>query len=163
MCEAAPGASPTGFQRLGRQPAITAVADDFVANVAADNRLNRYFSRTNIPHLKMELVDQICEATGGPCTYTRWPMGAVHAGMHITDADFKALVQDLVKSLNKFNVPPQEQQELLATLGPLKSDIVKCVISTCYTPQVSHSSVVAGQSPGGRLIAGGGVWPRLPG
>ena len=87
----------------------------------------------------------------------------VHAGMHNTDADFNVLVQDLVKPLNKFNVLPQEQQELLAILGPLKSDIVKCVISTCYTPQVSHSSVVAGQSARGRLIAGGGVWPRLPG
>ena len=90
-------------------------------------------------------------------------MRVVHTGMHVTDADFNALVQDLVKSLNKFNVPPQEQQELLAILGPLKSDIVKCVISTCYKPQVSHSSVVAGQSPGGRSIAGGGVWPRLLG
>jgi hypothetical protein len=32
-----------------------------------------------------------------------------------------------------------------------------------YTPQVSHSPVVGGQSAGGRLIAGGGVWPKLPG
>ena len=51
-------------------------------------------------------------------------MRVVHTGMHITDADFNALVQDLVKSLNKFNVPQQEQQQLLAILGPLKPDIV---------------------------------------
>jgi hemoglobin len=51
-------------------------------------------------------------------------MRVAHAGMHITDADFNALVQDLVKSLNKFNVPPQEQQELLGILGSLKPDIV---------------------------------------
>src|SRR5215469_17293614 len=61
------------YQRLGGQPAITAVVDDFVANVAADNRINHYFAQTNIPHLKMELVDQICQATGGPCTYTGRP------------------------------------------------------------------------------------------
>jgi hemoglobin len=72
----------------------------------------------------MELADQICQATGGPCTYTGRPMRVVHTGMHITDADFNALVQDLVKSLNKFNVPQQEQQQLLAILGPLKPDIV---------------------------------------
>ena len=121
---APPPQQVTLYQRLGGQPAITAVVDDFAANVAADNRINRYFSRTNIPHFKMELVDQICQATGGPCTYTGRPMRVVHAGMHITDADFNALVQDLVKSLNKFNVPPQEQQQLLAILGPLKPDIV---------------------------------------
>jgi hemoglobin len=51
-------------------------------------------------------------------------MRVAHAGMHITDADFNALDQDLVKSPNKFNGPPQEQQELLGILGPLKSDIV---------------------------------------
>jgi hemoglobin len=120
------GASTTGvlISKARGQPAITAVVDDFVANVAADNRFNHYFARTDIPHLKRELVDQICQATGGPCTYTGKPMRVVHAGMHITDADFNALVQDLVKSLNKFNVPPQEQQELLGILGPLKPDIV---------------------------------------
>ena len=120
----APPQQASLYQRLGGQPAITAVVDDFVANVAADNRINHYFPRTDIPHLKRELVDQICQATGGPCTYTGKPMRVVHAGMHITDADFNALVQDLVKSLNKFNVPPQEQQELLGILGPLKPDIV---------------------------------------
>ena len=126
-CATPPPAPPPQaslYQRLRRQPAITAVVDDFVANVAADNRINHYFAHTNIPHLKMELVDQICQATGGPCTYTGRPMRVVHTGMHITDADFNALVQDLVKSLNKFNVPQQDQQQLLATLGSLKPDIV---------------------------------------
>ena len=112
------------YQRLGGQPAITAVVDDFVANVAADNRINHFFAHTNIPHLKQELVAQICQATGGPCTYTGRPMRVVHAGMHITDADFNALVGDLQRSLNKFNVPAQEQQELLGALGQLKPDIV---------------------------------------
>ena len=79
------------YQRLGGQQAITAVVDDFVANVAADNRINHYFAHTDIPHLKRELVDQICQATGGPCTYTGRPMRVVHAGMHITDADLPSV------------------------------------------------------------------------
>jgi hemoglobin len=120
----APAPQASLYQRLGGQPAITAVVDDFVANVAADNRINRFFARTDIPHFKMELVDFICQGTGGPCTYTGKSMREAHAGMHITDADFNALVEDLVKSLNKFNVPAQEQQELLARLGPLKPAIV---------------------------------------
>jgi hemoglobin len=114
----------TLYQRLGGQPAITAVVDDFVANVAADNRINTYFAHTDIPHLKLELVAQICQATGGPCTYTGRSMRDVHHNMRVTDAAFNALVEDLVKSLNKFNVPAKEQQELLGILGPLKSDIV---------------------------------------
>jgi hemoglobin len=112
------------YQRLGGQPAIVAVIDDFVGNVAGDPRINRFFARANVPRLKQGLVDQVCQATGGPCVYKGPPMEVVHRGMRITDADFNALVEDLVRTLNKFKVPPREQQELLGILGPLKPTIV---------------------------------------
>ena len=112
------------YDRLGGKEAITAVVDDFVANVAADNRINGFFAKTDIPRLKRNLVDQICQATGGPCTYAGRDMKTAHKGMGITDADFNALVQDLQKSLNKFKVPDKEQGELLGILGSLKPQIV---------------------------------------
>ena len=112
------------YDRLGGQPAITAVVDDFVGNVAADARINRFFARTDIPRLKRLLVEQICQGTGGPCTYTGRDMKTAHAGMGITDAQFNALVEDLVKSLDKFKVPDKEKGELLGILGPMKPSIV---------------------------------------
>ena len=128
LLAACQGMTPTQqkslYDRLGGKEAITAVVDDFVANVAADNRINKFFARTNIPNLKRNLVDQICQATGGPCTYTGRDMRTVHKGMGTTDADFNALVEDLQKSLNKFKVPEKEQGELLGILGPLKPQIV---------------------------------------
>ena len=48
----------------------------------------------------------------------------VFAGMGITDAQFNALVEDLVKSLDKFKVPEKEKGELLGILGPMKPSIV---------------------------------------
>src|SRR5262245_15762127 len=105
---AAPPAPPSLYQRLGGQQAITAVVDDFVANVAKDKRINRYFRKTDIPHLKMALVDQICQVTGGPCTYTGPSMREVHHNMKVTNKAFDALVENLVKTLNKFNVPQPE-------------------------------------------------------
>ena len=119
-----PPAPPSLYQRLGGQPAIVAVVDDFVGRVAADRRINRYFRHANVPHLKQALVDQICQATGGPCVYQGPPMRVVHHRMHVTNRAFNDLVQDLVATLNKFNVPQPEQQELLGILGPLKADIV---------------------------------------
>ena len=113
------------YDRLGGKPAIQAVVDDFVANVAADARINRYFANANVPRLKAQLVDQICEATGGSCKYTGQNMKDAHRGMGITDAAFDALVEDLVKTLNKFNVPQKERGELLGALGPMKKDIVE--------------------------------------
>ena len=112
------------YDRLGGQPAVTAVVDDFVGNVAADSRINGFFARTDIPRLKKNLVDQICQGTGGPCTYTGRDMRTAHKGMNITDAQFNALVEDLVKTLDKFKVPDKEKGELLGVLGPMKPQIV---------------------------------------
>ncbi len=115
----------TLYDRLGGKPAITAVVDDFVGNVAADTRINKFFAHADIPHLKMELVDQICAGSGGPCTYTGKSMKDAHHGMGISDADFGALVEDLQKSLVKFKVADKDQGDLLGVLGPMKSDIVE--------------------------------------
>ena len=112
------------YQRLGGYPAIKAVVDDFVGNVAADKRINRFFAKTDIARLKQNLVDQICSGTGGPCIYTGRDMKSAHAGMGVNSNHFNALVQDLQKTLKKFKVPKKEQGELLAVLGPMKTDIV---------------------------------------
>lgn len=113
------------YQRLGGKPAIRAVVDDFVGNVAADKRINRFFANTDIPRLKRLLVEQICQGSGGPCKYTGRSMKESHKGLGISGADFGALVEDLQKSLVKFRVPKREQGELLAILGPMKKDIVE--------------------------------------
>ena len=117
-------AQPSLYDRLGGQPAITAVVDDFVGNVAADGRINGFFANANIPRLKVLLVQQICQGAGGPCTYGGRDMQVAHKGMHINDAQFAALVEDLVKTLDKFKVPEREKNELLAALGPMKPSIV---------------------------------------
>jgi hemoglobin len=113
------------YDRLGGKPAITAVVDDFVGRVAADTRINGKFANANIPRLKTMLVDQICQASGGPCTYTGRDMKSAHAGIGITGEEFDALVDDLVATLNKFKVPEREKNELLGALGPMKKDIVE--------------------------------------
>ena len=113
------------YERLGGKPAITAVVDQFVANVAADGRINSRFASTDIRRLKGHLVDQVCSATGGPCRYQGRDMKRTHVGMQISNTDFGALVQDLVAALDKFNVPAGEKNELLGLLGPMKKDIVE--------------------------------------
>jgi len=117
------------YSRLGGKKAITAVVDEFVNNCAADTRINRFFADTakdpkRLAKFKTNLVNQICQASGGPCKYGGKNMKDAHKGMGITDADFNALVEDLVKALDKFNVGATEKNELLGALGPMKGDIV---------------------------------------
>ena len=120
-------AGPTLYQRLGGREAIKGVVDDFVANLAADPRVNSRFKGLDagrVAKVQTNLADQICDATGGPCAYLGKDMKTVHTGMGITEAEWSATVEDLVKSLNKFKVGAKEQQELLAIIGPMKKDIV---------------------------------------
>ena len=73
----------------------------------------------------MKLVDQICEASGGPCTYKGMDMKTAHMGMGVGGGDFDALVEDLVGALDAFHVGAHEKDQLLGALGPMKSDIVE--------------------------------------
>ena len=115
---------PSLYDRLGGKPAITAVVDEFVANIGADDRINHFFAETDIAKLKQLLVEQICAGTGGPRTYTGRDMQTTHAGMKITDAAFDATGEALVKALNHFSVAQAEQDELMGILGSMKADIV---------------------------------------
>lgn len=124
-----PRAAPVAslYDRLGKRDAIALVVRDFVEQrVANDARISGFFARTDLPGLETKLVDQICEATGGPCKYTGLykDMRTAHAGMAIKDADFRALVEDFAASLQQLRVGAAEQQELLAALGKLHDDIV---------------------------------------
>lgn len=113
------------YDRLGKQDAITAVVKDFVEErVAKDPRINAFFANSNIPDLEQKLVDQICEASGGPCKYTGKDMKTAHAGMNVKDADFNALVEDLKLSLDHFKVGDKEQKDLLGALASMHDDIV---------------------------------------
>ena len=123
-------AKVTLYKNLGGKKAIAAVVDEFVGRVAADNRINHYFQQTasdpkRLASFKMKLVDQICEASGGPCHYTGKDMKSAHAGMGISGGDFSALVEDLTGALDKFHVKDADKQALLGALGPMQKDIVE--------------------------------------
>ena len=120
----------TLYDKLGGKKAIVAVVDQFVNNVGGDNRINGYFKATvadpkRLASFKGKLVDQICEAAGGPCKYKGKDMKSAHKGMGVDGPAFGALVEDLVAALDKFKVGEDEKKTLLGVLGPMKSDIVE--------------------------------------
>jgi hemoglobin len=129
-----PAAGKSLYERLGGEAAIKAVVDDFVARAAANPRVN--FTRKgtgmeweptpeNVERLKRSLEDLIGQVTGGPQKYRGRSMKAAHRGMMITDAEFDALAADLKATLDKFNVPKQEQDELFQIVGSTRGDIVE--------------------------------------
>ncbi len=112
------------YDRLGGQPAIVAVVDEFTGRVAGDSRINQFFADTDVPEFKRLLVEQICDATGGPCTYSGRTMKVSHAGMNISNDEFAWTGEHLAGALDKFDVPEQEKNELLGAIGAMQGDIV---------------------------------------
>ncbi len=123
--ESPPAPQASLYDRLGGETAIKAVVDEFVANVGADTRINHYFANADLERLKGHLVNQIGQASAGPEQYTGRDMKTTHAGMGIDEPAFNALVEDLVKALDKFAVQEKEKNDLLGLLGPMKADIVE--------------------------------------
>jgi hemoglobin len=112
------------YDRLGGQPAITAVIEEFVARTTTDPRIMDRFFNVDATNLKKLLVEFVCVATGGPCKYEGRSMEDSHASMYLVDDEFGALVEDLVGALDKFKVPEKEKGEILGALGPLKPAMV---------------------------------------
>jgi hemoglobin len=116
------------YKRLGGYDAVAAVTDEFIARLAGDKQLSRFLvglSTDSQKKLRQNVVDQLCEATGGPCLYTGRSMKTSHAGLAITENDWQATVNHLIAALDKFKVPEKEKNELLAIASSLKPDIVQ--------------------------------------
>jgi hemoglobin len=111
------------YERLGGTDGIKAVAQAFEQRAGKDDRINQKFARTNFERLTKEFVDQLCQDTGGPCSYTGLSMKQSHTNMGVTSGEFDAFLEDFVATLTDFNVGQAEQDELLSDLAPMRDDI----------------------------------------
>jgi len=118
------------YERLGGKDAIAKVVDAALKNISDDKRINKFFTKTvkdpkKLEALRTNLIDQICQATGGPCEYKGKDMKTAHKGMKVKEADFTAFVEDVQKAMETSGVGKTEQDEMLGALGPMKADIVE--------------------------------------
>lgn len=116
--------TPSLFDRLGGKGALTAVVNELWTVVAADTRINARFAHTKPEVFGAQLVDFLCQASGGPCKYQGQDMKAAHTGMKLNEGDFNALAEDTVKALDKFKVGTGEKNEVMQLLGSLRGDVI---------------------------------------
>lgn len=127
-CAAAPQKplvkNDTLYRRLGGAAGVEAVVDASLRQIHGDLRINLFFENTDLPDLRRLLIEQICAATGGPCTYSGRSMEEAHSGMNLTDRDFDIFVEDLVAAMTEVRVSPALQQEVLALFAPMRPQVV---------------------------------------
>ena len=134
------------FDRLGGEPGITAVVEDFTPRVLQDPRVNwqrkavkgtgfAAFRKTNEvgvwspteenqANLKKHLIQFIVLATGGPAHYDGKEIKSTHAAMRINNPEFDAVLGDLKASLDRLQIPNKEQKELLSIIESTRPQIV---------------------------------------
>jgi hemoglobin len=122
---AAAGATPTLYDRLGGEAGVAAIAGTLIDRVSSDPTLGRSFKDTNLKRIKKLLAEQICDLSGGPCHYSGDSMKEVHAGHHISEAEFYGMVDTLRRVLKQQHVTLSATNELLRLLAPMKRDIVE--------------------------------------
>jgi hemoglobin len=128
IAQAKPGQSL--YDRLGGVKPIALVVDDFINRLVTNDTLNANpkikegRQHSPDPYLKFHVTSMVCQATGGPCRYTGLPMKDSHQHLNITAAEWQVMHTEFKKTLDKFQVPAREQQELIAIVESTKKDIV---------------------------------------
>ncbi|WP_374558179.1 group 1 truncated hemoglobin [Thermomonas sp.] len=112
------------YAQLGGAAGVEGIVDDLLNAIVDDERINQQFANADILRLREKLIEQICAESDGPCNYTGLTMEESHAGRHITDAQFNALVEDLIQVMTARGVPVGAQNRLLRRLAPMHGDIV---------------------------------------
>ena len=112
------------YQAFGEKAGLVKLMDDFVPRLQADPRLAAAFKNANVANLKLQLVEQICQVSGGPCAYKGADMKSAHNSMDITKTDFNALVEVLQQSMDAQGIAFRSQNQLLAKLAPMHRDII---------------------------------------
>jgi hemoglobin len=121
----AAGAKASLYDRLGGQTGVAAIADTLIDRVSADPMLGKSFRDSKLERIKKLLAEQICELSGGPCHYSGDSMKEVHAGHHISEAEFYGMVADLRDVLKERHVSQGATNELLRLLAPMRRDVVE--------------------------------------
>ncbi|HEY6618199.1 MAG TPA: group 1 truncated hemoglobin [Steroidobacteraceae bacterium] len=125
VATAVAGPSGTLYGSLGANAGVAAISDALIDRVASDPVLGRSFADTNLKRIKKLLAEQICDLSGGPCHYSGDPMRQVHAGHHISEAEFYRMVDTLRAILRERHVGVSATNALLRLLAPMKRDVVE--------------------------------------
>ncbi len=116
------------YERLGGYEAVSAVIDDFAPKLFDDPIVGaRFFGMSDDSRegFRQKNKNLVCAATGGPCKIISRSAATTHGGLGIKASEFDIVAQHLVDTLNKFNVPEREFNELMAIIGSLRPDIVE--------------------------------------
>lgn len=110
--------------RLGGEPAISAVVDKFYEFMLADSRVAEFFKNTNMEKQRARQKQFITLVTGGPNHYEGADMKEAHKKFKIGQVHFDATWENLDNALKHFNVSGDLIGEVKEIFYSVEEDIV---------------------------------------
>lgn len=131
------------YERVGGVFAFAAVIDHFsdaliknpIVGQESQNPALRDWHTNNLgrlPGLKFMRTLWVCAVAGGPFEFTATRPGSTalgleeaHRNLRISPAEFDEVADELARTLDHFNVPDQEKQEILAAFAAHKGEVTE--------------------------------------
>jgi len=114
----------TLYLALGGEAAIAVIVENFILEIARDDRIIDHFEVSNVQRFRVMMNQHLCMVADGPCQYTGDSMIDTHAGMGITEGDFNAIVENMMAAMDKAGIALGPQNRLLARLATLRGEII---------------------------------------
>lgn len=114
----------TLYHRLGGYKGIRKIAEDVWKEHTTNPVVKARYADSDGEEVTRLVTEFVCWGTGGPEEYSGKEMKEAHRTMNISEAEFLAVVDDVMRSLKKNNVGPQETNELLGLLFSLKDEVL---------------------------------------
>jgi hemoglobin len=131
------------YERLGGAFAIAAVVDHFseaiirnpIVGQTSENPALREWHTNNLarlPGLKFMRTLWVCDVAGGPQGYAATRAGRTdlgleeaHRDLKISPAEFDEVAAELARTLDHFDIPDQEKEEVLGAFAAHKDEVTE--------------------------------------
>ena len=112
------------YHELGGKEGISRFVDVFIYEIGETEQVLHYFEDTNIQRFREKQIEHVCLLSGGPCDYTGDEMIPVHEGMNITESDFNAIANAMIRALDKVNISLSARNQLLAIVASMRHEVL---------------------------------------
>jgi len=123
-CQSLPEQDDSLYLALGGKAGISKIIDIFIYEIGQTEEVVHYFEDTDIDRFREKQVEHICVLAGGPCTYMGDEMRPVHEGMNISEAEFNAMTDAMIRALNVAKISIGDRNRLLAIIAPMRAEVI---------------------------------------
>jgi len=112
------------LQSVGGTPGIREAVERLYARLVADPQVSHYFEGVDMPRLKRHQVLLLAQLLGGPARYVGRDLAGAHAGLRVTSADYRCVIDHLVAVLKELSVESSTITTISRTLLGFEGDVV---------------------------------------